>query len=94
MITDDDIKKLLTASAAIFATKQDLKKLKDDLEEKMATKNHFDKIMNSVDKVLGELKTIREEQIFHQSSHDTVDERLTDIEHTPTVAHELKKNNK
>jgi hypothetical protein len=51
MITQDDILKM----AEVFATKQDL----EQLREEMATKEQFNQVMNGVDKMIGELKSIQ-----------------------------------
>lgn len=55
MITDDDILKL----SQVFATKSDL----DEIHEEMVTKKEhhetFNQVMNGIDKVIKELKTIR-----------------------------------
>ncbi len=55
--------------------------VKDELERaKFAWLDEFtkvvakfkDKVMTVLDKVMGELKTIREEQTLHQGQHDTI----------------------
>lgn len=57
MITDDDLKKMIN----VFATKEDLRILKDKMGG-LATKDDVNNIMNGIDKVMGELKTTRQEQ--------------------------------
>ena len=57
-------------------------------EEILKFKNEtFDRI----DQVYGEVKAVREEQAFHQQSHDDMNERFGKIEAIPVIAHELKK---
>ncbi len=87
MLTSEDIQKLFK----IFATKEDLRSLKEELEEKMATKEDSNRILRLVDQVLGEVKAMRIEQSAHSVRHDDVEERVTKIEKIPVIAHELRK---
>lgn len=45
-----------------------------------------------VEAVYKEVLEMRQDRESHQQQHDNVNQRLDDIEATPTVAHELKKN--
>jgi len=87
MITSDDIKKMLDAFMPVFATKLDL----ENLREEMATKGQFDQVMTRIDGVMGELKTVREEQSAHQLQHDDIKRDLDAIKAVATVAHDLRK---
>lgn len=85
MLTTKDIDKLM----AVFATKHDLEELERRMEEKFATKEDHDRVMNLVDKVLGEVKAMREEQAAHQLAHDDIQERFAKIETTSAVTHRI-----
>jgi hypothetical protein len=87
MLTQDDIIKM----KEVFATKQDLADLREDLTEKMATKEQFNQVMNGVDTVIGELKAFREEQAAHFLKHEEIDQDLAAIKAIPAIAHELKR---
>ncbi len=66
MLTNDDISNLVE----FFAAKQDLKDLKEDLLEKLATKEQHNELMNKLDWIVGSLQRMEEEQITHQPVHD------------------------
>lgn len=68
----------------IFASKEELKNLEKRFDKK------FDRVLNLVDAVLGEVKTMRIEQAAHLSSHDRIDKRLTSIESIPLIVQHLK----
>ncbi|MBI2011641.1 hypothetical protein HYS91_02630 [Candidatus Daviesbacteria bacterium] len=87
MLTVDDIKKL----AEVFVTKEELKQEVEKLLTRDEFNEKYDKIMNMLDKVYGEVKTMREEQAAHTQRHEDVENRLIKIETIPSVAHELKK---
>lgn len=102
MITSDDIKKLKGVFVTKddlkqFATKVDLAKLQMEMnerfeavEERMATKDDFRKVMTVLDKVLKEVLAIRQEQSVHTGDHMRINERLNNIEKVPVIAHALK----
>lgn len=81
MITEADILKL----SQVFATKQELQ----ELGATMVTKEEFNKVMERLDAVYGEVIAMRQEQASHQAIHDHIEDRLHDIEHIPAIAHEL-----
>lgn len=89
MLTVGDIKKLIE----VFATKQDL----NEFREEVATKEEQRQIMTLVDSVLGEVKTMRDEQAIHFQDHEDnrkfhkeIDSRVKRIESIPIVAHQVK----
>jgi hypothetical protein len=84
MLTVDDIKKL----AELFATKADLADLREGLRGEMA--EGFRMMNSRFDQVFGELKEIRNELTINRHEHDDLDQRLSKVESTPTVAHELR----
>lgn len=78
-LTQTDITKL----SKIFATKQDL--------ERYLTVDEFrqfkDDVLTGLDKVMGELKKIREEQIFmHNKVYQDHEKRITRLEQTQSLA--------
>ncbi len=90
--TKQDLRKAL----APYATKQDLRKAlapyatKEDLE-KYLTVDEFrqfkDDVLTGLDKVMGELKKIREEQIFmHNKVYQDHEKRITRLEQTQSLA--------
>ena len=90
--TKEDLRKAL----APYATKQDLRKAlapyatKEDLE-KYLTVDEFrqfkDDVLTGLDKVMGELKKIREEQIFmHNKVYQDHEKRITRLEQTQSLA--------
>jgi len=79
LITKEDLRKAL----APYATKQDL--------EKYVTVDEFrqfkDDVFTGLDKVMGELKKIREEQIFmHNKVYQDHEKRITRLEQTQSLA--------
>lgn len=85
MITNDDITKLI----AVFKTRQEddesLYKLEENLNQK------FDRVMTQMDRFIGELKTIRQEQVTHVQRHEDLEKEVEEIKNIPAIAHELKK---
>jgi|GEM_PF-4497202 len=92
LITKQDLRKAL----APYATKQDLRKAlapyatKEDLE-KYLTVDEFrqfkDDVLTGLDKVMGELKKIREEQTFmHNKVYQDHEKRITRLEQTQSLA--------
>ena len=92
LITKEDLRKAL----APYATKQDLRKAlapyatKEDLE-KYLTVDEFrqfkDDVLTGLDKVMGELKKIREEQVFmHNKVYQDHEKRITRLEQTQSLA--------
>ncbi|QHO63509.1 hypothetical protein [Candidatus Chazhemtobacterium aquaticus] len=90
--TKEDLRKAL----APYATKEDLRKAlapyatKEDLE-KYLTVDEFrqfkDDVLTGLDKVMGELKKIREEQIFmHNKVYQDHEKRITRLEQTQSLA--------
>ena len=90
--TKEDLRKAL----APYATKQDLRKAlapyatKEDLE-KYLTVDEFrqfkDDVLTGLDKVMGELKKIREEQVFmHNKVYQDHEKRITRLEQTQSLA--------
>ncbi len=76
MLTKTDINKLVE----VFATKDELHSELGKIREEMATKGHFNKVMDKLDSVLTEVKDIRQEQQAHYSQHDRIDNRLDLLE--------------
>jgi hypothetical protein len=79
LITKEDLRKAL----APYATKEDL--------EKYLTVDEFrqfkDDVLTGLDKVMGELKKIREEQIFmHNKVYQDHEKRITRLEQTQSLA--------
>ncbi len=79
LITKEDLRKAL----APYATKQDLKKY--------VTVDEFrqfkDDVLARIDKIMGELKKIREEQIFmHNKVYQDHEKRITRLEQTQSLA--------
>lgn len=90
MLDDKDVNRLLQ----VFPTKQDLEKLatKEELDER------FNTAFGKLDTIIGELKTVREEQSAHTIQHEDSDkslrklaEEVDDIKQIPAIAHELKR---
>lgn len=54
----------------------------------------FDQVLTRMDKVYGEVLSMREEQSMHNAKHEDINERLDNIESVSVVAHELKKKKK
>ncbi len=81
MLTFDDIKKL----SHLYLTKREAQDMMDKAVEQVT------KVVNDrSDTVMGEIKEMREESASHRQEHDDLTEKITRIESTPTVAHELK----
>ena len=74
MLSKSDIKNLI----GVFATKDELHSEFGKIREEMATGQ--DKVLSKLDKVLGEVKDIRQEQIVHYAQHDRVNGRLDGLE--------------
>ncbi|MBI2011385.1 hypothetical protein HYS91_01320 [Candidatus Daviesbacteria bacterium] len=106
MLTDQDIKKLLKVLATKqdlenYFTKEEITNFftsKDELKyelQKYATKEELGEFKNGtydrLDKVIGELKTIREEQAAHSQEHEDINEILSKIKSGSMVAHSIKK---
>jgi predicted nuclease with TOPRIM domain len=87
MITDEDTIKLVGAFSKVFATKQDLEKLAT--QDEMA--NLRNDVMTKMDSVYKEVIAMRQEQTTHQADHDDIKTRLTAIESTSAMAHDLKR---
>lgn len=85
MLTNEDFQKMFD----VFATKQDLAELEQRMIDKMATKEDMNRVLNLVDQVLGEVKTMRIEQSAHSVRHDDIEDRVTNIEKIPVIAHQL-----
>lgn len=78
MLTVDDIKKL----AQVFSTKEELQQVR----EEMATKKEVRQIITILDKVMGELKGIRQDNIFNrreqERTQEQIEERFSKLEKT------------
>lgn len=66
MLSVDDIKKL----TQVFATKQELQNVSEDLGQQM--QGFRNEMLDRFDKVFGELKKIRQEQVFQQRTNERV----------------------
>lgn len=64
MLSKNDIKKL----PEVFATKQDLAQLR----EEVSTKAQYNNVIDKLDAVYGELKDFRQEQSAHSGSMKTL----------------------
>lgn len=99
MITDIDVKKLKEVFATKEDLKQEIQKVRNDFAESVATKQELkdleyrltDEVRSAqretigvVEKTMGELKMIREEQT-------ALEQRVTDIESIPVIAQQLRK---
>lgn len=76
MLTKDDIRRLIE----VFATREDLKQEIQRLDEKMVTKDQFKRVIEMLDEVMGEVKTVREEQSIHANQHEEIHERLDKLQ--------------
>ena len=83
MITGDDVVKL----SQVFATKEEFRLMEERMTEKFATKDQWNLVMNLVDKVLVEVKAMREEQAVHFSIHEEVNQRLDKLESVTGISH-------
>ncbi|MDO8486898.1 MAG: hypothetical protein Q7S45_01190 [Candidatus Curtissbacteria bacterium] len=72
MLTAGDIKKLI----AVFATKADLEQIRSEMVTRVEFEERMDYIVSMFDKVFGELKFIREDQIIHGEAHRKIKEEL------------------
>ena len=88
MLTSNDLQNLIRGLSATFATKEDINKL----EEKFDLK--FDNVMTKMDQVYTEVVATREENAAHNMDHERIEERLSDIESVPTIAHHIRGNKK
>ncbi len=91
MISEKDVQKLIIAFSDIFPTKLELEEKIANLEEKFVTNERFDQAMGKLDFIIGELKTIREEQSAHVLRHDDLEKDIREIRALPSVAHQIKK---
>lgn len=89
MITDKDLQKLMVAMANIFVTKEEANKTEERIIDTVRDMNS--KVYNLVDKVIKELRDMRDEQAAHRVEHDDTNKRLDGIESIPAIAHELNK---
>ncbi|MBI2011526.1 hypothetical protein HYS91_02040 [Candidatus Daviesbacteria bacterium] len=93
ILTPDDIVNL----TEVFATKEEMRQMEENIREEMMTKEVGNKILNAVDSVLGEVKAMREEQVMHVGSHQRIDEKLAEHDkrlknlEVTTTTHSLKK---
>lgn len=89
--TKKDLEKFATKKdLEDFATKYDLLDLEARMEEKFVTNERFDQAMGKLDYIIGELKTVREEQTVQSLHDERISERLGRIEQVPIIAHALK----
>ncbi|MFH0892371.1 MAG: hypothetical protein V1867_06340 [Candidatus Falkowbacteria bacterium] len=66
-----------------IALKTDLDKLKDDLEEKMMTKDDKNEIMSAIDGLAKLVKDDREENAAYIAAHERLQEDINEVrEHT------------
>lgn len=84
-----DISNLKKADQAIlkgvFSNREELQRLEERFDKK------FDRVLNLVDAVLGEVKAMREEQATHVQRHDDIERDIKEIQSVPIIAHQLKK---
>lgn len=78
MLTSKDIGALIERMSIVFATKQDLKQEKEELQEEMRDLR-LD-VLEKLDAVFTEVKDMRMEQDIHVQKHRDIDERLDKIE--------------
>ena len=76
MLTIEDFKKL----SQIFATKQDLKDLEERLVSKTEFETKFSFVIDKLDFLMGEIKSMREDWTIHSKAHDRIEEKLTKLE--------------
>jgi len=89
--TKDDLKGFATKedlAVGLFQVRQEAKTSIDNLAQKFD--NKFDKVMETLDVVVGELKDFRMEQAAHFQQHEDIDADLKAIKAIPTIAHHLK----
>jgi len=75
MLTKKDIDLLLEH----FITRTEFDQAMERLEEKMATKTDIDRVMTTLDAVLGEVKAIRQEQTINSQRFDDTDQELSGL---------------
>lgn len=80
MLTPSDFKKL----HEVFATKAELHYEVQQIREEMATKEDLrqfeSRILTILDKVLGELKIMREEFSMHSGGHQRMNDDIDDLQ--------------
>ena len=78
----EKIDEMVDAARIIHENEQNLKDL-GGLKHRLDT---LDKIMTTVDKIAGDMHTLRQEQTLHMHTHDRIDERVTRLEkHTKLI---------
>jgi len=82
----DDVQKLM----AVFATKEDLRRVEDNMVTKDEFNQRFDQVMTGVDKVLKEVITTRQEMSSLTQRLDDTNEEVNAIKAIPVIAHELR----
>jgi hypothetical protein len=70
----DNNQNLIDQFKTIFPTKTEMVDALEKLENRMNRK--YTKTLNTLDKVMGELKIIREEQIAHSSQHQDINDKF------------------
>lgn len=75
MLTKKDIDLLLEH----FATRSEFDQAIERLEEKMATKTDINRVMTTLDAVLGEVKAMRQEQIINSQRLNDHDEEINGV---------------
>lgn len=78
MLTSKDIGILIERFSAVFANKQELQQVKDELQEEMRDLR-LD-ILEKLDAVFTEVKDMRMEQNIHVQKHRDINDRLDKIE--------------
>ena len=66
MLTVDDIKKLLDSFSAVFATKEESRELREEMNSR------FRDVTTKLDAVFKEVKDTRQEQAFHTQVHEDI----------------------
>lgn len=79
MLTDKDLKRILDTLLPYFTTKEDLRILKEEIDEKLIA--FRSDILSHVDAVYKELLKVREEKAGHFQSHEDINKRLDKIEY-------------
>jgi len=75
MLTKKDINLLVEH----FVTRTEFDQAINRIEEKMVTKKENNKLYDLVDKVLGEVKAMRQEQTINSQRFDDTDEEIGDL---------------
>lgn len=78
MITAKDLQKILDTILPYIATKEDLRKQTEEIDEKLVA--FRSNILSHVDANLKEILAVREEQTMHTHSHMRQDENYEDHE--------------